>query len=281
MAKVLGLLFSVLVFALGSAVASASGAHALRFLTPRYAYEHEERTRKIFKDEDSSNRYFAAKIEHSRKVFESARPRIERFFAEAKRRGIAFDSLALRDEPKTIASIDDLRGRASGSVRLLLEVAPDAPYDDVLVVHLARALDAKQRTRLWAQLPTLRFLTLEQDDEALAKDVSQSFRVGFGTIRIAPRFALWVGNTDEIRPEDERLFTGQAETLADEVFPALRAALDDPKRLPLLVTGDTQRLVSLTDKLKGATPDSRSFNPWGPLSDQLGMRDSTRVGRCR
>jgi hypothetical protein len=269
-----------------------SGAHAVRFLEPDFLYDHEELTRKIFRDADSSCRYFTNKRDHSARVFLASLPALERLVAQARERGIRLEPLALRGlredgpggSPDSTARLLAMSAEPLPRLlRLPLDRTPGQQYDDHLVVQVGRALDEARAVWLWDQLPAVRFAVLEQDREAVDRigdaDTSR-FQAGFSTIRLGTRFSLWVGCTEEIRPQNEPRFLAQADALADEIFPPLEAAFADPDQLGRLVTGDAGRLIPLRKKL-GRPPDRqdhRLFNPWGPLSDSLGMRESADAG---
>jgi hypothetical protein len=269
-----------------------SGAHAVRFLEPDFLYEHEELTRKIFRDAASSDSFFSDMLDHSARVFLASLPALERLVAQARERGIPLEPLALRglrvdgpDEPPD--SAERLLAMSAEPLprllRLPLDRSPGRPYNDHLVVQVGGALDAAQAGWLWEQLPAIRFNALEQDQEAverIGRANPRPFQAGFSTIRPGARFSLWVGCTAEIRPQNEPRFLAQADALADEIFPPLEAAFADPDRIKRLVTGNAGRLIALQKKL-GRPPgrqDHSLFNPWGPLSDSLGMRSAADAG---
>lgn len=273
---------------LASARVFASGAHAISFLEKSFVYEHEETSRKIFRDAQQSDRYFAGKVEHSTRVFFAALPRLERFLSDAKAHGIELVPLALRtlgDGGETsIPSAHALCQRSAARVPMTARLPLDTRDNlDALTVSIGKALDEAQARWLWAQLPQLSFAMLEKDvtdQERTDAAAPPKTLAGFGAVRLSRRFALWVGSVEEIRPQNEAAFRAQADTLADEIFPALEAAFADDARRSLLVAGDTRRLVAPQSRLRidGA---SAPFNPYGPLLDEVGMRVGAQAGRLQ
>ncbi|HPH27528.1 MAG TPA: hypothetical protein PLA87_11820 [Pseudomonadota bacterium] len=272
-----------------------SGSHAIRFLEPNFIYEYEEGVRKAFFNEEDASSYFGSKRERSTRVFTAALPLFTHFFQEAQQQGIelldlrlrsldrsALQSPAVQSAEQLVTKPDDVYPRL---VKLDLQ-AGSARSGNVnhLLILLRKGVDANQASWLWKRISALSYAELSNREAEIAKvspDASKRFLPGTAAVRVGNKFALSVGMTDAIRPENEKRFAAQAEALATELLPALTSAFASEDLLPHFFTGDHRKLISLQEKLGEKFPQSKQaelFNPYGPLLDRLGMRTSVQVG---
>ena len=272
-----------------------SGSHAIRFLEPNFIYEYEEGVRKAFFNEEDANSYFGSKRERSTRAFTAALPLFARFFQEAQQQGIELGELRLRSldlsalQSPALKSAEQLAMKAGDVYPRLVKLdlqSGSASSGNInhLLFLLRKGVDAKQASWIWKHISALSFAELSSREAEIAKvspDASQRFLPGTAAVRIGNKFALSIGMTDAIRPENEKFFAAQAEALATELLPAVTSAFAREDLLPHFFTGDHRKLISLKEKLGEKFPQSRQaalFNPYGPLLDSLGMRTSVQVG---
>lgn len=290
----LAVLVAVLVM-LHAKEAWVSGSHAIRFLEPNFIYEYEEGVRKAFFNEEDASSYFGSKRERSTRVFTAALPLFTRFFQEAQQQGIELGELRLRSldhsalQSPAIKSIEQLAMKPGDVYPRLVKLdlqSSSASSGNVnhLLILLRKGVDGKQASWLWKHISALSFDELASREAEIAKvspDASKRFLPGAAAVRVGNNFALSIGMTDEIRPENEKRFAAQAEALATELLPAVTSAFANEELLPHFFTGDHHKLISVKEKLGEKFPQSRQadlFNPYGPLLDSLGMRTSVQVG---
>lgn len=278
--------------------ARVSGSHAIRFLEPSFIYEYDEGVRKAFFSSEDADSYFTSKRERSTRVFTAALPVFARFFQDAQKHGIRLLELRLRTlspsalQSPPIESAEQLLARAGEVyprlVKLNLNAGNRSAYDsNHLLVLLGKGLDREQASWLGSRIAELRFSALaarESEITSVREDAGKRFLPGVAAVRVGKNFALSVGMTDEIRPENQALWSAQAEALATELLPTLTSAFADKETLRPLFTGDPGQLLSLDEKL-GKRPEgaalAKLFNPYGPLLDSLGMRSAVQVGGLR
>jgi hypothetical protein len=275
-----------------------SGSHAIRFLEPKFIYEYDDGRRKSFHSSQDANEYFASKKQDSTKAFIAALPLFGQFFQDAAQHGVRLGELRLRTlNQKALSNAPlgtpaELVGKATDEyprlVKLNLNATDKQAYDsNHLILVLEKAPDQNQATWLWEQAGTLRFAKISQRDAemaAVSEEATKRFQPGVAAVKMGSNFALAVGLTDELRPENAALFQAQAEALAKEIWPMLQSAFQNEELLKAFFTGDPKQLVSVEKKL-GKRPDDKAlaplFNPYGPLLDALGMRSTVQVGGLR
>jgi len=271
-----------------------SGSHSIRFLEPNFFYEYEEGVRKAFISDDQAASYFSRKRMRSTRVFMAALPLFTRFFDEAQQHGIALGTLQLRtlrqrelhgEVAKSATDLVRAEGHTPRLLALNLNAGDKDNYDsNRLIVKLEKDLNSDQASWLFTRVQDLRFAKIakrEAEIAAISEEAAKCWKPGVAATKISKNFALCVGFTDEIRPENEAPFRTQVEALITEIHPAIEKAFRDVSQLKGFFSGDAQRLISVEDKLRKKPTEvelAGLCNPYGPLLDDLGMRTAVYVG---
>ena len=285
MRKISFLWFAFLFLSLFPKEAWVSGSHGVSFLEPEFSYTYQEfNTKKL--PPDRYQEHFRSRRLESQRRYLALLPELKRLIANAKKEGVSITTLGALElssmtthapAQTSLASFLAHATTQAGPVRL--ELTPKelqtGESENVLTLWIGKPLSSGQAKWLWQESRKSSFLTNDETSPAAGSKESpkNAFVQTLAAEHYGKKFSYAVFLVQAIRQESVAHFKKQLESEASRVFPKVEKFFETTKNLNEYLDGDLAKLGPAHAK------NATQFNPFGPLSDDLGYREGTWAGQ--